>query len=106
MDAPAAPARAAFRPDAVRLGVFLLAVAAGLWLYAAHGCDSDVAHEGHSIFHWIALHWRLAAKDFQINWAICAVSAIAVSERAKNKSMISLSSTVAPPCLLQVPAPL
>ncbi len=78
MDAPAAPARAAFRPDAVRLGVFLLAAAAGLWLYTAHGCDSDVAHEGHSIFAWVAMHWRLAAKDFQINWAICAVAAFAV----------------------------
>ena len=76
MDATAKPL-SAFRPDAVRLGVFLLAAAAGLWLYTAHGCDSDVAHEGHSIFAWVAMHWRLAAKDFQINWAICAVAAFA-----------------------------
>ena len=79
---PTAPAQAApdplagFRPDAVRLGVFLLALAVGALLYVRWGCDSDVVHEGHSIFAWVAMHWRLAP-DFRINWAVLAVAAIA-----------------------------
>ena len=77
MDASASPL-ASFRPDPIRLAVFFAALAAGLWLYGAFGCDSEVVAGDRSIFAWVARHWNFERGDFKINWAVVAVALVAV----------------------------
>lgn len=67
-----------FRPDPVRLAIFVATAAAGVWLYSHYGTDSATAAEGRSIFGWVATHWRAMPDDFRTNWAMLGMCALAV----------------------------
>lgn len=70
-----------FRPDAWRMGLFLLCTVAALWLYTTYGSDSDVANEPSSIFHWVSIQWK--HEDFRYNWVMLVFSAYVIFRNRK-----------------------